>query len=216
MTTSHPSFEILLDLAEGRDVSGDVRAHVDGCATCRPLAASAEALIAAMENARQLDEVPSNTRSAAMHAIRGELGRIANARPHVLESFLRRLGDEARVLLAGLAGDSLQPSAATRSGGATAAPRMLLYETDGYEITVALSRAERGTLDVSGQVTPMSGDLPDGGVVGLRVGDHTDQTSLSELGDFAFRSVPGGELELEVGVGMSLIRLAAIPGSANA
>lgn len=213
MTRPHPSFETLLDLAEGRPVPSDVRPHLGTCEACKTLAGRVEALVATMSEARQLDDVPAGLRVRTVEAVREELARRSRPVTHVLRSFIERLGDEVRLLTAALAGDSLEPSHATRAGtGAPVAPRMLVYEAAGYEITISLAAGDRrGTLDVSGQVTPSAGELEAGGEAGLRAGTYEATAPLSGFGEFAFDAVPAGELELEVGVGRSVIRLAPIP-----
>lgn len=217
MTSPHPNFETLLDLAEGRRVPSIVRQHVSACEPCGSLAADVDALLATMTAARGLEEVPDEVRNRAMEAVRRELADRRAPVSHILERFIQRLGDDVRFLTALLAGDSLRMSPVTRGGSdEPATPRMLLYEADGYEVTVSVAAGERhGTVDVSGQITPSAGGLAEGGTAGLRVAKHTTTTALSEFGEFRFESVPSGELELEIGVGTSIIRLARIPRTAS-
>ena len=60
-------------------------------------------------------------------------------------------------------------------------------------------------------MTPRRGELPDGGIVGVRAGENTVTSELSTFGVFSIDAIPSAELEIEVGVADSIIRLAPIP-----
>jgi hypothetical protein len=216
MQSPHPSFEEILDAAEGRPDSESVAAHVAGCDTCRPVATRAASILAALSEARGLEEVPRELRDRALDAVRRELDGLRSA-PHGAGGFLgdlvAHLRDTIETTIGTLVADSLQASAATRAGAeVTATPRMLLYETPDYDITLSIAAGPTaGILEIAGQVTPRAGELPTDGIAGIEVGDHTATSSLTAHGEFAFDAVPRGAIAVEIGLGGTIIRLEPIP-----
>jgi len=215
MNEAHPSFREILDVTERGDTDGAVVEHIQACQRCLRTSEVAGELIATMQRAATLDPVPADVHARALRQVQDELALADAGRRvgSVLQALVDELGARARRITAALAGDSFEAALATRAGAEiSAAPRMLLYETDDFEITVSLAPSETSrSLDIAGQVTPHEGELPAGGVVGIRSGGQTVTCELSSYGEFTIDSVAAGELEIELALDTAIIRLAPIP-----
>ena len=211
MTSNHPSWEEIVDAVERS--TGALRDHLAGCPTCSKRAAEAARLIGLFREAN-LEEVPRSIVDEAHKKVVETLRTDSVVASDPAGAFLRRfidgVGDGLQALWATLVADSHQANLAFR-GSTYTAPRMLLYECPQFTISVSLNvGSEPDTIDVLGQVSPRATIDLGGGVVGLKVNDDVHETTLSEFGEFAFYSVTEATLEIEVGVGDALVRLAPI------
>jgi hypothetical protein len=93
-----------------------------------------------------------------------------------------------------LSADSLQPSAAVR-GADDAMPRLLVYETADYSVSLSfVPAAEQGSTDIIGQVVPKSAlELPQGGQVQVRNRPELDAYRVSEFGEFRISGLARAE-----------------------
>lgn len=211
MTTRHPSWEEILAFVD--DSSEAFSEHIEGCHACADRAADATRLVGLLRES-ELPDVPEPLADRAFAKVLDALGtdsvvasRSAGA---ILRRFVSEVGDGLTALWATLVADSQEANLAFR-GSTYTSPRMLLYECPEFTISVSLSAgSEPRTVDVMGQVSPRSATELESGMAGLRVGESTQETALSEFGEFAFYAVPHGTVEIEVGLGQRLIRLAPI------
>ncbi len=103
-----------------------------------------------------------------------------------------------------------EPSPVLRGGDT--APQTVLYDTPDYSISLSLKPGSQPeTVDVAGQVMPKTADaLPGDGRVGARVGDQVREVNLAADGRFRVTSLPRGTLQVELGVGRTLVRMAPL------
>ncbi len=201
---AHPDWAEILDAREGRAPSLDP--HLAGCARCRERDREAGELLARLAHAR-LEDAPESLKRAALNRVRAE-ARTAALPTGAWAAIRARFAEGLSEVRAGLAADSLAAPGAVR-GSTEASPRLLLYETDAYSISISLAAGEpTGTLDLQGQVAPRRADrLPGGGHVVLHRSGGLSEADLSEFGEFSFRGVPRGAVVLAVALGGELIRL---------
>lgn len=180
----HFDWEQILDRVDGR-VPYDPAfwTHIQQCTPCASAHNEADGL-----------------REAMFLAAAREPGRllIARAWASILEDRVtgraRQLATEIREAAAEvwavLIADSLAPSAAVR-GGNHASPRLLVYETPEYSVSLSfLPAAEKGHADILGQVVPKSAlELPAGGEVQVTNRPDLQGYQVSEFGEFRISGV---------------------------
>ncbi len=215
-SSAHPDWKAILDAVERRGVPDPtVERHLAECPPCRETAEAARALLAGLDRAR-LPEPPPAWVERAVERVRAEAAGRASAWDRIRERVARGL----REVTAGLAADSLVPSTAVR-GTADASPRLLLYETERFAISVSLTPGpEPGERDLLGQVTPRSGrQLPGNGRALLHGAGEVMEVTLTEFGEFSYRGIPAGPVSLALALGSELIRVgpfeAPSPGPAE-
>ncbi|MBD3161669.1 MAG: hypothetical protein GF346_05425, partial [Candidatus Eisenbacteria bacterium] len=142
----HITPDRILDLLESRDgTSTEVRDHLQRCAACSERFRAFERLLSLLETAR-IPEPDEALIRRTWERIRTEAGD-ATARP----SPAARLTGRLREVWATLSTESLVPSLAVR-GGQLAAPRLLVYETPAYAISLSIAREEKeGGLELRGR-----------------------------------------------------------------
>ncbi len=217
MAAEHPDWESVLDYVEGRPAPGPanelerLQSHLKECPACARLAERAARLLARLEMARHQLPDPLQI-EAGTASIRAELQRwgwprAALAAAGWISAAVGALEEASAELLE----DSWAASPALRAAAVEDRPRMLLFETQAFSITLALQpRPGDGALRIRGQVTPLAApSLPTGGVAMVRWGDHQELAALSDHGEFSL-VCPGrvdGLPELAVAVGESLVRV---------
>jgi hypothetical protein len=169
-----------------------------------------------LQRGREVQPLPGLVRRTSA-AVRAELGRGGGKSDQPAPSTVRRrtergapgYGDRLREVLAVLVADSLTPSPVTRASAVNAEPRVLLYETDAYAITVSYAVCEDPQkVDVRGQIIPRSrAELPEGGRVTLSAKKEEVEQELSAGGDFVFENQPTELGDLSIVLADSLIWL---------
>ena len=176
----HPSFDRLVDVAEGR-VSPEERAsvltHVSTCPRCTTEIAQLERLIGLMRT-DQSEDAPSHV---VARAVRLFTARIAPSRPGLRQR-----------LLATLQFDSALRPAAMGVRGASTQPRQLLF-SDGEHVFDVRITATGAEWTVAGQVL---GPV-EVGQIDLRGPVGTFHTELNDMGEFTMQ-VPSGTYVLLV------------------
>jgi len=203
MTDRHPSWEEILDhLDAGEPADSPEHRHVSACASCSRLAEEIRRILAGMRAAR-LCEPPRESVERAIAAVMRELAAQPRGLARVLSGPLAAAGE----IWARLVGDSLAAGAAVR-GAAGSRPRMLLYETDDFAITLSLAHVAPAGMDVIGQVTPRgSAALPSGGRAVLTHAGRSEETPLSPFGEFVFENERAEVDDLSILLAGSRIRL---------
>ncbi len=195
----------VMDTAEAsmERVAAATTDHLAGCARCR-----AE-LAELVRFARGL--VVAGDVSPDVAAINRALSQLRGARSssdRAAAGLGARIADGLREIVATLVADSLRPSAAVR-GAVSASPRLLVYDTDAYAISVSADReADRCVL--RGQVTPTAADeLPPRRTVTVRASASSTPTEadLNEFGEFVFDALPWGEFELTFTLGSDRVHI---------
>jgi hypothetical protein len=179
MTGKHFEWEQILDRVEGRlPMDAEFQSHLDGCPACAAARSDAERL-----------------RDAMLVAGAPEPGTLLIARTWaaILEDSVSRrvreaasgIRSAARELWATLTADSLVPSAVVRSGD-HATPRLLVYETPDYAVSLSfIPTEEKGRTDILGQVVPKNAmELPEGGEVHIANRPELEAYRMSEFGEF--------------------------------
>lgn len=173
-TFRHPSFDRLIDLAEGR-VSPDERAsvltHVSGCPRCTTEVAQLERLIGLMRADRS-EDAPSHV---VARAVRLFNLRSAPSRPSIRQR-----------LLATLQFDSAWQPAAMGVRSASTQPRQLLF-SDGEHVFDVRITAAGAEWTMAGQVL---GPV-ESGRVDVRGPAGAFHTELNEMGEFTLQIPPG-------------------------
>jgi hypothetical protein len=208
MSQPHPHWEALVDAVESPDQApAAIREHLERCPRCARVADEIRALLARLEASRlprPPREALQRTIDAVLAALAAERGAADHAPAPVRGGLLGALREVGALLIA----DSLAPNAAVR-GPVAAAPRMLLYEAEGFAITLSLSPATESGPEIMGQVTPQQSEsLPAGGRAILRRADAVEEVALSPHGEFQFAGPPGEEPpEISIVLADSMIRL---------
>lgn len=192
----HFDWEEILDRLEGRHAAEpEFSAHLETCDPCQTLRSEARALLGAMTLAATPE--PSAILRArtwaqiASESARAKLGSIAAGAMAA-----------AKEILATLVADSLQPSLAVR-GVTSAAPRLLVYETPEYSVSLSLQDSSAsGRHDIVGNLMPkLAAEIPNG--AHMQVEDHPELGSvpISEFGEFRIEGlevVPGTMLAIDL------------------
>jgi hypothetical protein len=186
-----------------------------GCEHCSALLLRAEKLLQTFADARGLSHPPKHLLQRVLQAILSESDASAPAAGMDLpaetatgDDWWQQVRAGLREVIAELIADSVEPSPVLR-GVASAEPRMLLYETDAFSITLSLKPGQSpATRDWIGQVAPRgSHELPPEGQAILRREGRQKTVWLSAYGEFAFREEPEGVSELSIAVGEYLVHL---------
>lgn len=116
-----------------------------------------------------------------------------------------------REVAASLVQESLLPSLAVR-GATSAQPKLLVYETDEFAISVSFSGPPEATrLKLIGQVAPkVSPEIPSGGKIALWSDSETFFAEVNEHGEFSVDNVPRGDLHMDILLGDDCIQLSPI------
>ncbi len=198
----HPSWESIVRSAEarlqGRAIDGEelraVESHARRCKRCASLLEDAERLLTSFASVAELPSPPE----ALVRSTTDRL--LAGVRPGKM-SVRERLevaAGVAREVLASLVADSLSPSPVLRGAATAEAPRTLLFEAPGFSIAVSVFPSGPGRVNVLGQISPLrAGVVPlEGQEVVLEAAGRTWTTRLSAYGEFAFRHLPRGTMEV--------------------
>ncbi|MCA9730045.1 MAG: hypothetical protein KC729_20345, partial [Candidatus Eisenbacteria bacterium] len=180
----HFDWQQVLDRVEGRiPYDAAFWTHLDSCSACAALRTDAEALVDSLLVAGA-PEPGAGLMARTWSAI------LQDAAGRKVRSLVENVRAVAAEVWATLVADSLVPSAAVR-GAATASPRLLVYETPEYSVSLSfLTGADRGRTDLVGTVVPKQApELPAGGSV--EVADRTDvePAKVSEFGEFRFDGI---------------------------
>jgi hypothetical protein len=180
--------------------------HLEACETC----SSSRRWLDALARGFELAAIPQPSPElvdAAWARIREEQREPVRGRER---GAAERLREGIREVLATLTRDSLAPGFAVRSAD-VAAPRLLVFETADFAISVSLDRSAE-TVDVHGQIVPKgkrSAALA--GTVRVHAGGRTLEAALSSFGEFAFETLPMQPLTLAIEIGETRIGLSVNP-----
>jgi hypothetical protein len=213
MNERHPNLEQIVGLVESGSDPGDrIGDHLKGCTGCAERARQIRSLLATFHGARRMAEPSEPAIRNVLEAIREALGESVDyaedaAGPSSAKALSRPM-EKLREVWAVLVADSLVPNAAVR-GTTDAVPKMLLYETDAFSITLSLKPGSSAdAIDLSGQVAPRStGSLPEGSRAVLRRGERAQEAQLSKFGEFEFLDQEEAVTDLSVVLGDTLVRL---------
>lgn len=233
--SEHFTWRQILDVIEGRSDGGSADSHLDSCATCRTQLAEARELAATLRFAAEftptaasvarvlgrLDpygpELAGEIAWARAEAERLSLPSSSAAESPAAEPLLARLGARVVALLrATLVADSWSTAAAGVRGTSTASPRILVYETPEYAVSLSLhlgADPESLELDVIGQVAPRKGAaLPEGVMATLETMDGASvQSAVEPFGEFRFEGLRAQPLRLELQLGHERIEVGPLP-----
>jgi len=120
-----------------------------------------------------------------------------------------------RPVLASLVFDSFhQPTAAGVRATTTAGPRQMLFRAGRYLVRVRAEEAGNAGTSLIGQVVDEELDgafLPDVTVMAFAGKEAIDQTVTNRLGEFAFETVPAGNVQLAIGLADNGFLTVALP-----
>jgi hypothetical protein len=116
------------------------------------------------------------------------------------------LGRALKEAWAVLTSGGLVPSHAVR-GSTTASPRLLVFETDDYAISISLLEKDSDNLVLLGKVIPRTGTEVPPGIAWLAAGGEEREASIETLGQFRFADVPRGALNLRIQIDDALIHI---------
>lgn len=116
-----------------------------------------------------------------------------------------------RLVTAMLVPEVLVPSPAVR-GAATALPKLLVYETDSFSISLSfMGSPQSDRIKLVGQVVPkVASEIPAGGKVALWSDRETVFGDVNEYGEFTVESASRGELHMDILLGTESIQLSPI------
>jgi hypothetical protein len=136
------------------------------------------------------------------------LSRVAGPESVPDETVAERIRRAARGVWATLVSDPLMPQPGFR-GQAVADPRFLIYEAEGYRISLSVREQGGDGCDVLGQVIPLKEPaLPATALVLIsHRGILTTECPIGTEGEFAAYGLPGGDLRLEILLGETRILL---------
>jgi hypothetical protein len=209
MTSGHVEWSSLLDFIEtgGAETVG---AHLSACGPCAARAARLRRFLDVLQAAST--EEPSDElieRTWRMIADARDVNAPDLGWTEVVARLRERLAAGVRRVAASLVADSLVPSPGVR-GATTATPRMLVYETDAYGISLALCQRPT-TYELRGQVVPRRGtELPRVRSASIQIDRWTRELILSEIGELRADDLPPGELRLALRLGNDEIALGPI------
>jgi hypothetical protein len=215
MSRDHPNWQETIDVLESPGkVDEGTGKHLVDCPRCRLVADRARALLATFEVARvggPSEALKDQTWILLQDDLRSRAQRRGEGTEpgeHVFRGAVSRMQE----ILATLVADSLRPSLSVR-GTTFAAPRALVYEAADFAVSLSITPDPKGeTVSIMGQLIPKLADsVPQGGRVELDAGPIHLEEAISSLGEFRFRDVPKGKIEIVVSVGDLRIRLAPLP-----
>lgn len=217
MSENHASWEKILDAIESPETCDPaIRSHLQRCRRCARFADKARRILGLLADAR-LHQPPRALLEGTIARVQAELLEQAGAmepersgqRPQ--DTAPRPTGKIAEIWAA-LVADSLQPSPSLR-GVAWASPRMLLYETDAFSVTVSVTSDQTGEYwNLLGQVAPKEGSsLPPGGRAVAGTGAEAVEAPLTQFGEFSLHRLTPAVEEVSILIGESCIRLRLPP-----
>lgn len=234
--TPHPehlTWRQALDLVEGRSNGASSDRHLAECTSCRAQVAEAGEFVATLRFVAESTPAPERIANVlgrldhygpelagAIHWARAEAERLSAVTPAAVsasESLLTRVRDRVLALVrATLVADSWSSAAAGVRGTSTASPRILVYETVDYAVSLSLHLGpdpESLALDVIGQVSPKKGaGLPDGVLATLETVDGGSVASeVAPFGEFRFESLGSRPVRLELRLGDERIEVGPLP-----
>lgn len=120
-----------------------------------------------------------------------------------------------REVVATLDQRTLRPAAAVRSAGEDR-PRVLIYETDQYAVSLTFSGAPEATrVSMIGQIVPKAAtSIPEGGRVAVFSDRETSLAAVNEFGEFSVSGVRRGSLHMDLLLGTESIQISPIETSA--
>ncbi len=214
MSQKHASWsEILNQILNALESPGatdsDIGSHIETCPRCERLADEARWILGLFADAR-LQPPPQALVEKSLEVVRQEFARKAAAAVgQGLRRTLRDMAARSTEVAATLVADSRLPSPALRGGSVEASPRMLLYDTDTYAVTLSVvSRGKEKRCDVMGQVTPKTEvALPEGGWATAEAAGESFEVPLAALGEFRLRGLDPRLDEVSILLGDQHIRL---------
>jgi hypothetical protein len=178
----HFDWEQIVDRVEGRVPSdAEFRNHMQVCSSCGAVKAEAERMRDAMLLAGTPEPGPRLVARTWARILEDAV--VQRAR-----DFAAGVRAAVEEVWATLSADSLLPSAAVR-GIDHATPRLLVYETPEYSVSLSFYAAGKtGATDIVGQVVPKNApELPGGGQV--RISDQPDLYHVTDFGEFRISGV---------------------------
>lgn len=208
MRREHVSWDEMLRALERGQARPDIERHCESCSPCRRVADGFRDLLARLQDTADSRPSPELVR-ATLARVREAIAQAADDGSRA-GSVLERAGSKIREILARPSADSLRPAFAVR-GAVEAAPRVVVYEAEGFAISVSRTSGPDG-LAIRGQVIPRGGDALSEGRVELAVGERRWESPVSPHGEFLFRGLPEEDKPtLVVHLGDVRIRLASVP-----
>jgi hypothetical protein len=204
----HIPWADIVEYVDSGEASPHFLEHLRECESCSQSHEQVRKLVGAMRIAGHPD--PSGelilTTWSRIQALDSSQRDRADARD-VIDS----VKDKLREIWATLAPDALAPSLAVR-GTTSASPRLLVYESDDYAISLSFSlKGDGRTMDILGKVIPRtSAYIPPGGHVILFEDDSEHEAELEEYGGFRFGDICRGPIRVDVEVGDYRIHLPRI------
>ncbi|MCA9754853.1 MAG: hypothetical protein KDA27_03555 [Candidatus Eisenbacteria bacterium] len=230
--SEHLTWRQSLDLVEGRDDLGTKAEHLEACESCRSMVDEARMLASTFRFAADLQ--PSEALIAQVVGkldhygpelvqeiawAREEAARLSGTSPSTArpESLGARLKSKVQDFLATtLVADSWATAAAGVRGASTASPRVLVYETTDYTVSISLHAGpdpERVELDLVCQIAPKQGSgLPAGLVAAVETADgETIETNVEPFGEFRFEKLASSPVRLELRTGEERVVVGPFP-----
>jgi hypothetical protein len=215
MSRRHPTWEGTIETLESPGgVDQRTGKHLEDCPRCRLVANGARVLLATLEDAG-IGGPSEALKDQTWVLLREDLQSRAQRHgdwPESADRAFRGAVSRVKEIWATIVADSLKPSLSVR-GTTYAAPRALVYEAADFAISVSITPDPGGeTVSIMGQLIPKLADsVPEGGRVELNAGPTHLEDAISNLGEFRFRDIPKGRIEIVVAVGDLRIRLAPLP-----
>lgn len=189
--SEHLSFARLVEISEaaaGTD-SGEAR-HLETCTRCADEFARARALLGSLYIVGAPAPSPELMARTWTRMVKEHEAIGASTTP-------QGILDAIRDVFARLVADSLRPALAVRgSGSSTAVPRLLVYETVEYTVSVSMAASGGKTpnrFDLTGTVMPKDAPLlPSGGRVSV-VDSEVTASPLAEFGEFRLPATAIGD-----------------------
>ena len=237
----HISWKQALDFAEGR--MSNRAGHEQGCRDCNQTVREAQDLAQVLSYASVLPNETDTERSWAaiqarlattaaqdlaedVHWAEEEAVRLSGAvEPSALENLVssaRELADQVidevvQTFRAVLLADSWQDQALAVRGSSTAAPRILIYESEAYTVSLSFEAGpdpENLELELIGQVTPRKAtDIPTGSTASI-VDDDSGipaESEIGEFGDFRFGALTKSPKHIALLLGTDRIEIGPLP-----
>ncbi len=189
MTTTHPTFETLLDFVENRlpeATYGQVMAHLTSpCDVCQAEVEAINDMLHLLKK-EQLAEPPPSVVRRAIHLFK----RLQE----------RQSGDDRPRLMAHLLFDSRLIANAAAARGVVGQERQVLYRVEGLDIDLQVSGEDsQRIIRLMGQVMPANDDPSQVRGCQIRLEQEEEVTAMTtadELGTFVFPAVVPGDYEL--------------------
>jgi len=232
--SDHLTWRQILDLIEGRDSSEPRAEHLRSCAPCGQLAKDARFLSETLHFARTT--IPGELEAAEVVSrldhygpelvseiewARAEADRLStSALPSpgsTGDSWAARVRSGiARLLEAALVADSWMDQAVAVRGSSNASPRILVYETEDYTVSISLhlgADPQQPEVDLIGQMAPRQGTALPAGIVAHLVTDDgaSLDSSVEPYGEFRFETLRSQPASLAIDFGSDRIEIGPFP-----